>query len=273
VPRLKLCGGDPLLDTLRDLYDATPLRVPEDRVQPARAIATNGRRTRIVGPLEDLLVAESESIELPELESHVASLSGKRSRSVDLNVTLGILAGFLPAMGLSLPHVEAVLAGSSSVRFSFPEITRRYVDVTRLGKWLTGRQLDPGNLAAKIFTEQRYELLVIDSVLVSTGFTLETGGDGTTSASLDLGGLEALGAEAETGVKVATTGRDLVFSGPSALTFAFSCVRVFIADHGILASLEPHQGPRTLGFGGTIVETPNHVLLSDEAELFDWSDA
>src|SRR5688572_15137862 len=76
MARLALCGGDPLLETLRDVFDATPLRVPEDRVTTLCVVATDGRHSRFLGAVEPLLSGDG-AIDVPAQESLIASLTGK----------------------------------------------------------------------------------------------------------------------------------------------------------------------------------------------------
>lgn len=142
---LSLCAGDPLLDTLRELFLATPLRVPEQRVTPLAVVAAQGSKARFLGDVESLLTGADEAIGLELLESRVAPLSSRRSRVVNLDLALEILKGFLPVFGVSVPAITAALAGASHVAFSFDSVTRAYVEVTRLGQRLTGRGLDLRN--------------------------------------------------------------------------------------------------------------------------------
>ncbi len=220
-----------------------------------------------------LLADDGRVINVEQLESRVAPLTNRRSRQVSVDLALQILERFLPALGVvSLPGIETVLAGATRVAFTFDDVTRRYVEVTGLGKALAGRRLDPANPATTIFLEQRYELLVVDSVLVSRSFSVEADHERDVGFRVNANALEQL-LEVRAGATVRTrNGRDIVFIGPAPVTFAFSCVRFIVGDDGTLASIEPHGGPRSLGFDDhtTVLATPDRVLLTREPELVEW---
>jgi hypothetical protein len=271
MPGLRLCDGDPLLSTLRDVFDATPLRVPDGRVAPLAVVALSERRSRLLGPVGPLL--ETTPTSFPSLaETEVASMTGKRSRTVKLKLGLSILEGFLPALGVSLPAVEVAFSNATQVSFRFDRVQRRFIEVTQLGKVLSGNALARGNPVTTMFLEQRSELLVIDSVLVSPGFavTAEELRSAATSTELPV---STLPTSVNADVTVSRVNeRTISFDGSASLTFAFSCVRFFVDEHGVLSSIEPHKGPPALGFSGPelVLETPNRVLLTAGAELHEW---
>jgi hypothetical protein len=270
---LRLCRGDPILGLLRDVFDATPLRVPEERVTPLSVAAVRGGDARFLGGISPLLDDGTE-LALESVESRVASLSAKRSQAVKLDLGLQVLDGFLTGLGIPTPRVSVLLKGARDISFVLDEVNRSYVEVTLLGKAIAGRKLDRANLVAAMFTGGHYEFLVIDSVLRSRGFSVETGQERAGGFEVNAETLADLVGSVKAGSSVTTTtGRELHFAGPGALTFAFSCVRFVILDDGRIAAIEPGEAPSTLGLGpdAAVLATPNRVVLTREPELLDWS--
>jgi hypothetical protein len=272
MSRLRLCSDDPLLGTLRDLFDATPLRQPEQRVRPLSLIAARHGRARFVGQAGALL-AGATALEVPVSESRVAPLTGKRSRAVTLDVGVRILEGLLPAFGLAPAAIDGALSGARQVAFAFPEVRRVHVDLIVLGRALAGRALDAANPVALLFMSGGYEALLVDSVLTSRSFALDVTGERSARADFDFPAVHQLIGDAKAGISVETSGgRSVVVSGPSELTFAFSCVRLAVDAEGGLIGLEPHEGLRSLGFGrgGVTPALPDRVLLGERDELLEW---
>lgn len=269
---VRLCRGDPILQLLREVFDATPLRVPEERVTPLGVIAVRGAEARLLGGIEPLL-DDDTGLALESVESRVASLSAKRSRAVKLDLGLRILDGFLTGLGIPTPSVSVLLKGASDIAFMLDDVNRRYVEVTLLGKAIAARKLDGANPVAAMFIGRRYEFLVIDSVLRSRGFSVTTGQENAGGFEVSAETLANLVGSLKVGASVTTsTGRELHFAGPGELTFAFSCVRFVILDDGQIAAIEPGQAPPSLGFDsdGAVLATPNRVVLTAEPELLDW---
>jgi hypothetical protein len=256
---------------LRDIFDATPLRLPDTRVVPLGAIAYGERTARFIGPVADMLVDPFDDPPA-QFESPIASLTGKRSRKIGIDLGLEILGGFLPALGASPVEAATALSGASHVSLRFDAVTRRFIDVTRLGKALSSHRLDLTNPATTGFVEQRYELLIVDSVFVSPGFTVAAEQSRSREARVATPQVAGVGT-VSAGVRTdAGDERAMTFAGAIPLTFAFSCVRLFVDEAGELTSIEARANAPTLGFGGASIvrETPNRVLLSEQSELLDW---
>jgi hypothetical protein len=150
---IPLCTGDPLLDTLRETFAATPVRIPETRIQPLSALAATSDNASFRGQLEPLL-AGRHGLEVPVAESPMAALAGKRSRSIRWSVGLKILDGFLQGLGLPGGSLAANMRGAERVSYSFANLLRRFVDLNQLGQALSGRRIRRTNPAAAIFFDQ-----------------------------------------------------------------------------------------------------------------------
>ncbi len=91
---IRLCKGDPLVETVRELVEAMPLRVPEERFQPLCLMATVSGKLVFLGHLSNALVHPPDFKGIIAA-SRMASISGKSSRRVDAALGLEILEGFL----------------------------------------------------------------------------------------------------------------------------------------------------------------------------------
>ena len=266
---LPLCRGDPLVDTLREFFDATPLRVPDARVRPLAVVVSDGKRSQFLGPLADLL-QDGREFDVAAACTDLAAFSGRRSRSVDIELGLQILDGFLSPFGLSPPTVRSRLSGARSLSFAFGDVQRLYIETTRLGRVLGECRIDFRNVATTVI---RGSVLIVDSVLRCSEF----------SVTVD----RAIGAVAEIDSAVAadlvdvsglanismTSGHDLTFSRPDPLTFAFSCVRVFVDHRGFFTGVSPGAVPTSAGFGpGLSIETLKRATLSDTPALLSWDE-
>jgi hypothetical protein len=274
MARLRLCGDDPLVTALRDLFDAIPVRVPDPRVKTLTVVASDGTKSHFLGALPPLLEG-GEELGLSPARSRIAPLSGRRSRAVEIGLGLQILDGFLTPLGVSLPEVDALFKSAKQVAFRFDDVSRRYVEITRLGHALQGRRLDRDNPVTSVFFEERFDLLVLDAVLTSRSFSVELTDGREAGVTVDPGILgSVVGAEARAAISTVNE-REVRFDGARELTFAFSCVQFFVGQDGRVASIQPGARAAALPFGsgGIVLQTPNRVALTKELELFDWDEA
>lgn len=270
---LRLCTGDPLMSLLYDVFGANVVRVPDTRIQPGGVIALRDGRSHFRGMLAPLLRGDAPLV-VPTSESDVADISGRRSRAVALDLGLHILRGFLAGLGMPAAGVSAQLQGVSQLAFSFPAVRRRAVDSNQLGRMLGEHTLEPTNPAAAIFFGERpYSLLVIDSVLISSRITLRLAGKGRQKLQLDVEGLQQIfsgvGARA---IVTDTPTTELHIESPSALSFAFSCVRLYLDREGAISAMPPDLAPRMLGSHPStpLRYSPDRVMLGAQPGLVGW---
>lgn len=240
---LGLCGNDPLVNTLRSTFGANPVRVPEERIQPLCALAFRDGKAAFRGALAPLLTG-GQNFTVPNsarAQSTMADLSEKRSASVSLSLGLDILGGFLAGFGIPSAGIHAKFAGATEVAFSFSSVNRDWVDDNWLGRALVGLSLDRQTVAARLFTDKpRWDLLVIDSVITSSQFTISVTKSNSDSFAIDIPGIQSLVASAKVQVDVESKSqRQVTFRGAKALTFAFTTVRLYVDDHGNIQSMPP----------------------------------
>ncbi len=262
----KLCD-DKLVTTLRDVFNANIVRVPEERVRPLAVVASSNGRSDFRGALA-LLLKDGQPLTVQVQNSRVAAVSGKRSRQINLDLGLQILGGFLQGFGIPSAGLAAKFSGASTVSFTFQDVNRAYVDTNELGGALTGRTINQANPAASIFFgDDSWDFLAIDSVITSKDFAINIEQSNDNSFKLDVSGIQQIVSGANVGVTVSSaTGTDLTFHGDKELTFAFSCVRLFLKPDGTISSLPPDLKPRTLGLD----DEPQPVLIHDTPGMLSW---
>jgi hypothetical protein len=276
---LGLCP-DPLLQTLRDVFGANIVRVPEERIQPLSVIASKEGRAKFRGALAPLISGEPEMAFDPAhfITSQMADVSGKRSRKVNLELGLQILEGFLQGFGIPAAGVSSKFRGASEVSFSFKNVKRCYIDNNWLGRILAGRFIDKNNPAAEIFfRDDGYSFLVIDSVITSSDFSISVDRASARNFSLDVPAIQTLLSQAKAGVEVTTSsGYDLIFQGAKELSFAFSCVQLYLNKQGKITSMPPEfdvvleRSLLSSASGHELLYSPDRVLLGEKPGLLAW---
>jgi hypothetical protein len=275
---LGLCSGDPVVDTLREVFGANIVRVPEERIKPLVVLGSHGKRTSFRGRTIGLLLKGTPSVDIPVSESTMSAVSGKRSNSVDIKFGLSVLSSVLEGFNLPATGIEEKFQGATEVSFSFSDVARQFIDKGELGLALKGCALDRLQPAAAIFFgEDPWDCLLIDSTIASSDFNIEVHKASSNDFKLDVGAIQAIVDKAGVGVKVSATSKSSVtFKGPKRLSFAFSCVRLFVNEGGRIQLLEEDSLKRQLqaAGGATMVEqiVPPRVLITQEPAMIDVED-
>lgn len=267
MPILNLCP-DPIIKTLRSVFQANIVRIPESRIQPMTTIIRNGKKKRFWGELSAMvegdLLQSNEAIET----SKMADVSGKQSKSVDLELGLQIMDGFLKGFSLPSAGIQSQFAGAKTVSFSFKAVERKYIQPAVLGGLLTGHALDASNTANDNFFNRQADLLIIDSIVTSSDFSINVEQSNIKDFKLDIPAIQKVIGKANTKIKVeSTTGLDITFKGEEALTFAFTCLQSKIDPAGRI-SLSPANNFKEV-FRGLRADYEKE-LLSEEIGLIEW---
>jgi len=264
---LRLCDDDPLLSTLRDVFDCHPIGVPDERVLPLTVVASDGSKSRFRGALSPLLVG-APVMDVPIAFADMSNLSLKRTNAIKTDLGLKILEGFLSGFGLPSAGIKASFSGATKLSFAFKEVRRQYIDVNLLGRRLATQRLDLKNPAASIFGEGGYEFLLLDSVIQSRDFMLSVESNAGARFSVDIPALQEIVQKADAGISIdGSTQKEVFFRGPKHLTFAFACVRLFVDANGTITALPPaDKVPALKGYLASspdriIHYTPDRVLL------------
>jgi hypothetical protein len=262
--------ADPIVTTLREVFGANILRIPEERIQPLTVLARRESKQSFRGDVETLFDDRLEA--MPPETGRMADVSGKRTRRVDADVGLEILSGFLSGIGIESPKINAQFAKAQEVSFSFGDVERRYVEPGRIGKALQDKVIDRESPATAIFFgEDAYQLLLVDSVIISNQFTISVDKSSDASFKIDVPAIQQVVGDLHVGVKVSTaTELDVSFHGEQKLTFAFTCQRLFVDENGRITQIDPNnQMLNAAAEGQEIRYVPDKVLLSSEPELVD----
>jgi hypothetical protein len=246
---LGLCSGDELLEMLREQFSANPLRIPEERVKPMRVLAGYDGKVSFRGELVHLVKGEP-ALTFPEEDfatSRMADVSGKKSRSVKLELGLEVLSGFLKGFGIPPAQVATAFEGASEVAFSFKDVSRKWVDVGAVGNQMAGRHLNEENPAGKIFLSEEYAFLLIESTITSSDFSMSVEKARSDDFEINMSLVKDIVGEAGAAVEVRSTSkRDVTFKGKEALPFAFTCCRIYLDENHRFDSIPPESDVRAL---------------------------
>ncbi|MEI7770291.1 MAG: hypothetical protein WCI67_09905 [Chloroflexales bacterium] len=275
MSQLQLCRTDPLVAVIYDLFSANMVRVPDSRIRPLSVVVHRDGRSSFRGSLLPLLT-EARALGVRPATSELTDVAGRRSRRVTLDLGLHILRGFLKGFGLPSAEFASGLGSAAYLTFSFPAVRRVAYDVSALGWALAGRCIDRQNpAAAVVFGQSRYELLLIDSVLTSSQISVVFSSDQGQHLNVDTSALNQM--FASVGAQVNTSGDndvELTLKSAQDLTFAFTCVRLFLDLEGRITAMPPDNRLRTLGgddeSAARVRYSPDRVLLSDRPGLLSW---
>ncbi len=273
--RFRICKND-TTSWLRDTFQATPLRVPEARVQPLIVVAQKDKNIQFRGDLDYLLKNPGALAVSPNVDA-VANVALQRTKKVDIEIGLSILEGFLEGLKMSPAAVGVALKGVKEISFSFSNVQRRWLDLGKLGLPLKTNTLDLEHPAVKIFTDDDpHTMLLVSDAIVSNSFgiNLESGREDAFEAGIPA--IQKFIADANLNVQVQSNlKKSITFQGDTPLTFAFSCVRVeFDPTTGAIALME-EVNPKTRGLE-SLEEVPTvpiaATLDEDEFEpgLLSW---
>ncbi len=272
--RFRLCRNE-VTDMLRKTFKATPLRVPESRVQPLIVLAERQGKTDFRGALHYLLL-DADGFEVAVEESTLNDVALQKTRSVDFDFGLNILEGFFQGFGIPGGELATKLKGAREIALSFNNVRRRYVDRNLLGQALRDHRIDLEHPSMSPFLgDNPYNMLLITDAIVSNSFSIIVEKSREREFSIELPEIEKVLEEARAEVKAEVNhGRSLTFEGEEFLTFAFSCIR-----------LELDRETGKMGIGTTVVtrekaggiiekvEEPEPVELDDdlfEPGLLEW---
>ena len=245
----RLCPDDDLINTLHAVFKTNIVRIPETRIRPLSVIAVTSEKPHFWGDINELIESNITDVQSLIQESRMADISGKRSRSVNLDLGLQILQGFLSGFGLPTAAIAAKFTGAKTVSFSFQGIMRYYISPSQLGRLLLVHALDADHASNNIFFRKEAQLFIIDSIITSKDFSIE----------------EMIG-QTNVGVQVVSNnGLDLTFQGNSPLTFAFTCLSCELDEAGRI-SLKPSSTTTHLNHN----QPNDHHLLFNELGMMDW---
>jgi hypothetical protein len=286
---ITLCDGDPVVEYLRSTFGANIVRIPRASIQPLSVLAvTRGGTAKDMGRLADIVAPASGSesgfaIGSEDIHDEVAPpVLGSRTGSVGVKLGVTILGGLLQALGTSKAGLSAAFEQNSSISFTFHDVHRVYIETNRLGRALQNGAIDTASPATALYfrADDPARLLVVDSVLTSSGFTVTASRSNGESASVDVPLLQQLVSDGSASVSFhSATSSQVSFDGPQPLTFAFTCLAVSLDDDGRIVGLEGDthrtivQGVAASEAAARLPATVSGMLLTEDPALLDLDDA
>ena len=277
------CTKDPILNVIRETFKATPLAIPDSSTAPLEVIAHRGRRTFKSGPLQDLL-AGHPPLQLESKTESIAPILFGKQQHLHAQTGIEILSNLLKGFGIGEIPLDIGLHKEVSLGFDFPEVHRKTIALTSLGKALQGKNIDPKNLAADLFLRDKrpFNLLLISSVYLSKSFHIYINKGNQQELGVELSALEqALGGKIKFDISQSGNQQKLLsFEGDEPLAFAFSCVELGIRpDHTLTlgAKVNPNT-PRSseeeyISFAGEEFELEEQSLMDYRAPaMVIWDD-
>lgn len=228
--RLRICRNN-TTDLLRDTFHATPVTPPESTIRPLFVLSRLDDKVSRRGDLKFLFPKKyHKSLNLEFNRNWVADTALQRTQKVNMDLGVQIMGALLQGFQIDTAPVTAALHGAREISFSFTNIERVSVDVNELGAVLSGKHLDLENASAKIFLgTDASEMLLITDVLSSNMMAVNAESTSGQTTKINLDALEAAIASAQLNVRVKKHQESsIIFQGETPLTFAFTCIRVYV---------------------------------------------
>ena len=269
---LPLCRHDTVIDTLRSVFHANIVAVPESRIEPLVIVAVSGDTTSFRGAIIPLLTKPTSFTKPQVLQSTMPVISGTKTQEVNLSVGLEILGNFLKGFGVPSIDLSASFSGATKVSFSFNGVIRFFVDINELGEHVKGSTLDRQNPAGSIFFQHDppFQCYILDSAITSRDFSISVEKSSKADFKVDVPAISQIVTKANANLSVSSASTlSVTFKGDKQLGFAFSCVRASFDGTGKFTSLEPggvipnlEAVAEAMGPNRQVAHTPDQVLLT-----------
>ena len=228
---MRICKNN-LSDILRDSFQANPVKVPESRILPLIILELEKNKPKYIGNIKYLLQG-SEEVEFPIHKGLASNVSNTFSKSTDLKAGFKILDGFLKGIGIDPAVVRASIKGNKTISFAFNNVKTQYIDLLEFGKILNTQDLiiDPLNFGINKANGKPPRLALIDRVIQSNNFSMRVFKENDSSGKIDVPLINDHLSDIKTSIKVdKSSEHEIKFSGDSYLTFAFSCIELFLEE-------------------------------------------
>lgn len=269
-----ICESDPLLEFIRNTYDAIPLKLPDRRFKPLTLFTIVEKRVRYLGELEDLISVHNWTP--PRIdETDVPDISKRSSRMLSVGAALDLLGPFLAnLLALTQVDVEASFKSakkrSDGVRLVLAKAKRSLVRPIACVSIFEKAKIQLPSGLGELGSEKKNPLYLIDSILTAREITLMLEGNNATDEAVKI----------ETGL-VGKVSADNVFRRQSELsirsstraTFAFTCIKLAVGSSGLITGLDvTSKMPRLGATGVSSVSTIVHESLGAAHELIEFDE-
>lgn len=250
-----LCSTDPLINTLRGVFSANIIRIPEERIKPLCILAGKKNQTKFIDHIDTLLKTSSKNDNalnnIQILVSEMSDISGKKSTKINLDLGLKLLDSFFKGFGIESCAIKSSFENVLEVSFCFKNVQRLYISMGNLSKIFINKKIDTANpLSSIFFGENKHDFLLIDSVIQSSDFSISVEKATSSDFKLDIPVISQMIANANSEVSVASnTGLDLIFKGKKHLSFAFTCLKFEPDENGKIRLMMPDSSGKILFSG------------------------
>jgi len=260
---------DPLLSVFLEKYHLNLLALPRENADVGDLYIHDGKRTGSPGQLAPFLARPFQMPPVTRGEA-LASVAGTMSSGVKAEVGLGLVEGFLAALGATFPISKAKAhwesKGARNLRFKLDDANRDSVDAGQLGLALIDNTLSQ---AHPLYAEGNHYYLVTG---VARSKSLTVAFEDEQGRSLDLGaGVLGIG-NAEAGVSITRGGTgEITFAGAKPLAFGVELYELYVRGDRIRLRLpEAAINVRTAGpEAGAHAARPQPAFIGgDDAEVF-----
>lgn len=230
----KLCKNDPLLSVLRDTFQANPIMIPEERIQPLIILSAKGKNLQFIGQIERLLI-DGPSLLIDYKKSQMASVSTTKSKNINTELGLKVMEGFLNGLGSTASSIKHIFDGSTEVSFSFKNVKRKYIELADLTSALTDRRFKIENSIIKAFIEGRSKCAIITDIITSNNFSIKIEKTISKDFKFNVTEINNLLSSNDNKIEVsAKTNQEITFTGKKALSFAFKAAILGIEEDGLI---------------------------------------
>lgn len=274
---IRLCTGDLLLDTIRETFEANPVRIPEERLQPLVILGKIKSKSYFLGNVNNFEKLNNTK-KAPKINrSKLANVTNKKTKEVNLDVGINILEGFLSGFGINAKlfgEIKTCLNGVKSLSFSFDDVVRLYVEPIEVSNWLLENNTFLKSQAIIPFSEEGKDLYIIDSVITSKSLSINIESKSDNNFIANIPTIQNILSSTDIKIETSLTNQTgITFKGDKSLTFAFSCLSLYWDKSKTLISILPNTELVNLGLGENkdIYYPTDKAILYNDPVLIEWS--
>jgi hypothetical protein len=270
----KLCGSDPLLEFIRETYDAIPLRVPDQRVIPLALFTRTEKRMRYVGHVSQLRAKGWAPP--PEQSADLAKMSYQSTNSLAWTAVTNLIGPLLSQMlSAAQVDVEASLCASRArkdgIRLVLGGAKRLYVDPISCALEFEQNPLVlPRSLDESRDSNVPPFLYVVDSILTAKQISINSDDDsrGEFSEKLEA---DLVGKLSSSSIMRRKSG--LTITASERFPFAFTCLQLSLNQAREVTGLATAGSIKYLGAtaAGAMI-LPSHSSFGESNQLVSFDD-
>ncbi|WEK21665.1 MAG: hypothetical protein P0Y49_11015 [Candidatus Pedobacter colombiensis] len=231
------------------------VRLPRADIRPLQILMKNGSSLEPLGDLSALLIAGTHK-PLPAVSPNVktASISGKRTSDLALDVGLDILGNIIGAMGGGSIGLKSQYSNARTIAFEFHDVLADSVQIVELDQFLTDSGTDPFSTHLKRLLESD-KIYIITSTIKSKSLSVEASKKDKTSVDVNASAIkDILGPKIKVNVNTDRSST-MSFAGDEDLIFGFKAIKLVYED-GKYASFDTVNG------GGVAMAVPDDAIPS-----------